>query len=301
MRGDNWIEPLLAAEANVAHFQIDGADQVAEAVQRCAAVGANVIVVNGGDGTAGLVFAALLNGNAYPNLPALALLPAGKTNMTAAGWSLKGTAEAAMAAVLRERREGGLARHAVNRPVLALYQNENAPPRYGAFFGAAEIVEGIWFCRKHIYPLRLPIAVSHTAATALLLWRGLRAATSGSDISIHDGENEIENGSFFVVAVTALDEILLGVRPDAAVRRSASAPLHYMSLRAGPRAILGAIPNLARRRFAPGEGRTVRRLERVTLNFTGPYTLDGEIYAAVAGHPLVLDGSRCLDFIQIPS
>ncbi len=299
LRGDNWIAPLLATEADVAHFPIDSAAEVADAVRRCADTGAEVIVVNGGDGTAGLVFAALLNAGPYKTLPALALLPAGKTNMTTAGWSLKGTPEAALANVLRSRREGGLLRHVVERPVLALHQSPQSPPLYGAFFGAAEIVDGIRFCRQHIYPLGLPNVVSHTAAIAALLWRGLRAGGSSGTIAVSDGDRAIEDGRFFVVAVTALDEMLLGVRPISQPPEGPPPPLHYLSLRQGARAILGALPHLVGGRFAPGAGRNVQRLHALTLSFTGPYTLDGEIYQAVSEQPLRLDGSQRLKFIRI--
>ena len=302
LRGDNWIEPMLEAETDVTHFPIDSAGQVAETVRRCAEIGADVIVVNGGDGTAGLVFAALLNGDAYRTLPLLALLPAGKTNMTTAGWSLKGTPEAAFRAVLLARRAGDLAHYVVSRPVLALHRGTGAPPLYGAFFGAAEVLEGIRFCRKRIYPMGLPNAVSHTVAIAFLLWRGLYSNRSSGDITIHDGDRAVEDGAFFAVAVTALDEMMLGLRPMPAVldAEPMPSPLHYMSMRKGPGAILGALWSLVRRRFAPGFGRAVQRLERVTLRFTGPYTLDGEIYEAGAAQPLVIDGTRRLNFIRIP-
>lgn len=299
LRGDNWIDPLLAAEANVVHVKIERADQVAGAIAQSAAAGAETIVVNGGDGTADLVFAALLNGNAYASLPSLALLPAGKTNMTTAGWSSTGTPEAALARILQSRRDGTLARHIVNRAVLSLRQDAETPPLYGAFFGAAEIIDGIHFCRRHIYPLKLPNTLSHAAAMAVLLWRGLRARTDRGAVHISDGVNDIEQGNFFAVAVTALDELLLGLQPATASDNGAQ-PLHYISLRAGLGPISGMLPALMHRRITSGPGRTVRRLDQLTLRFTGAYTLDGELYEARAEQPLELDGSRRLNFIRIP-
>ncbi|MBY0508981.1 MAG: hypothetical protein K2P94_02405 [Rhodospirillaceae bacterium] len=297
LRGDNWVDPMLARETHVMHLQIERADQVEDAVRRCAAAGAQTIAVNGGDGTAGLIFAALLNGKAYPTLPALALLPAGKTNMTTADWSLTGTPEAALAAVLQSRREGTLAQHAVSRPVLALHQSAGAPPLYGAFFGAAEIVDGIRFCRKHIYPLKMPNALSHAAAISVLFWRGLRGASESGALTVEKDGVLLEQGNFFVVAVTALDELLLGLRPAPAIHDGA---LNYISLRGGPGAIAQAIPAMLRRRVGAGPGRNVRSVNRLTLTFTGAYTLDGELYEAQASQPLILDGNPRLNFIRIP-
>jgi diacylglycerol kinase family enzyme len=297
LRGDNWVDPMLAGEANVTHIQVDRADQVEGAVRHCAAVGAEAIVVNGGDGTADLVFGALLNGNAYPKLPALALLPAGKTNMTTAGWSLTGTPERALAALLKSRREGSLLLHIVSRPVLTLRRDATSPPLYGAFFGAAEVVDGIRFCRRYIYPLRMPNALSHAAAIAILFWRGLRAGGNRGAVAVENNGTPFESGNYFAVVVTALDELLLGLKPTAPY---ASGALHYLSLKIGAPSILRAIPDMIRRRVTPGPGRTVHRTEHLTLNFTGAYTLDGELYEAREDQPLVLDGKQHLNFIRLP-
>jgi hypothetical protein len=293
---------MLARETQVMHLQIERADQVEGAIRHCAAAGAQTIAVNGGDGTAGLIFAALLNGNAYPTPPALALLPAGKTNMTTAGWSLTGTPEAALAAVLQARRDGTLAKHIVNRAVLALHQSAGAPPLYGAFFGAAEIVDGIRFCRQHIYPLKMPTALSHAAAMSILFWRGLRGGGKRDGgkrgaLTVEKDGAVLEQGDFFVVAVTALDELLLGLRPTPDVHDGA---LHYVSLRSGGGAILRTVPSMLRRRIGTGAGRNVQSVNKLTLTFTGAYTLDGELHDAHASQPIVLDGDKRLNFIRIP-
>ena len=296
LRGDAWVDALLAGEADVNHLKVNAAG-VAAAVAACAREGTETIVVNGGDGTAGLVFAALLNGSPTAKLPALALLPAGKTNMTGAGWSLRGAPEAALAAVLKARREWVLAQHVITRPVLTLRQSADAPPLYGAFFGAAEVVDGIRFCRKHIYPLKMPNALSHTAAIGVLLGRALFAG--GGQMTVKDETREIENGNFFAVIVTALDEMLLGIRPQPS--EAAQAPLNYISLRPGAATMLAGIGALAHKRISAGSGRTVQRLKSVTLAFTGSYTLDGELYEATAAQPLMLNGDRTLDFIRLPA
>jgi len=297
LRGEPWIDPLLAGVPGVTHFEMTHVEQLTEIMRRCAAAGVETIVVNGGDGTADLVFGELLNGDAYGTPPALALLPAGKTNMTAAAWSLTGKPEAAMRAVLEHHKANTLSQYAVSRPVLALERGGGAPTLYGAFFGAAEVVDGILFCRKHIFPLNLPNAVSHAVAIGLLLWRSLFTRGTSGAVQAHDSANDIENGKFFVVAVTALDELLLGLKPHST---ETTGPLHYLSLRMGAGSILGAIPDVLRGRIAAGRGRTVRRADRITLRFTGAYTLDGELHEADAAQPLALNGSQRLRFIRLP-
>ena len=300
MLGDAWIDPLLVGEKDVVHFKLSDVEEIPGVLNRCAAMGAETIVVNGGDGTADLVFAGLLNHGAYNHLPALALLPAGKTNMTTAGWSLTGKPENSLRALLDTRRAQSLFDYATERPVLGVHRGGSQPPLYGAFFGAAEVVSGILFCRRHIYPLNMPNALSHAAAVSILFWRSMAASRTGEHIKVFSDNGMKEEGSFFAVAVTALDQLLLGVRPRPEASEHSRGPLTYLSLRAGIYSTLRTMGSLVSRSIAPGTGRTVCSAGQLTMNFDGAYTLDGELYKAKAGEPLVLDGSKRLRFIKIP-
>jgi hypothetical protein len=169
---------------------------------------------------------------------------------------------------------------------------------YGAFFGAADVVEGILFCRRHLYPLPLPPGFSHAAALAVLTWRCLMQSGQGSDVAVREFDTPLETGRFFMIVATALDEMLLGLRPSPADGPELSSSFHYMSLRPGTGAALRAVPRFLRRRIAPTQGLTVRRAQRLTLNFSGPYTLDGEMYMADRAQPLVLDATKTLQFVR---
>lgn len=296
-RAGNWIDPLLAGEPGVLHLAIEDIAQLDGVIRRCAEAGARTLVVNGGDGTAGLVFGALLNGSPYRDAPAVALLPGGKTNMTAAAWSLTGEAPDALHAVLAAHRAGTLETFAAPRAVMSVRDGDGAP-RYGAFFGAADIVEGILFCRKHIYPLKMPNAASHTAAISLLLWRSLFGAGDTKPILLSQREEELPGGKFFVFAATTLDHLILGLRPMPATGHG---PLMYVTVDRAPMAILRALPDVMRRKLKPGKGRNVGRAENLCLRFNGTYTIDGEMYEASAARNLVLDTHDTLRFIRLPT
>lgn len=298
-RAEKWIDPLLAGEPQVLHLAIEDIAQVTETVRRCAEAGVRTIVVNGGDGTAGLVFGALLNNSPYETPPDVALLPGGKTNMTAAAWSLSGDAADALQTVLAHHRAGTLAAHATPRAVMSVREG-HAPARYGAFFGAADIVEGILFCRRNIYPLNMPNAASHTAAISLLLWRSLFAGSEAKPIDLKHAETEVPGGKFFVFAATTLEHLLLGLRPMPPQNAGAGA-LVFVSVDHKPMAILRALPDVLRRKLRPGKGRNVGRAEHLCLRFTGTYTIDGEMYDATAERELTLDSRDTLRFIQFPS
>ncbi|MDX2224368.1 MAG: diacylglycerol kinase family protein [Rhodospirillaceae bacterium] len=276
-----WLAALTAAERDLTELHARTPTEVVAAVARAVDMGAELIVVNGGDGTVDLVFGALL-ARKLPRMPAVAMLPAGKTNMTAAGWSLSGTKDGALRDLLAARRTAPHRLQTVQRPILRVDGGDQ--PLFGAFFGAADVVDGILFCRRHIYPLGLPNPVSHAAAISIMCWRALLGFTAQHLEADIGGERPArESGRFFCVIATTLDALLLGVQPAPA---NGGGPIHYLSLRPGPRALIAATPALLARRIDTGYRRTVRRADAVTLRFTGAYTLDGELHAASAERPV---------------
>jgi hypothetical protein len=295
-RHNGWIEPWLAGQPDVHHLLISGEADLGPALARCHELGVEVLVINGGDGTASLVFTALLADGARP-APALALLPSGKTNMTAIRWGMGANKEEGLARLLDLRRRGEVSHHIEDRTLLGVDDGNGGPVRYGAFFGAADVIDGIMFCRRHLYPLPLPHGISHAAALAVLIWRCLVKAGEGSDVVVQEHNALLEAGRFFIIGATALDEMLLGMRPTPADGPELSSSFHYMSLRPGSGA-LRALPGFLRRRIAPVRGLTVRRAQRLNLRFSGAYTIDGEIYEAQSDRPLVLDATRSLRFVR---
>jgi len=295
-KAGDWIDPLLAGEPGVLHLKTTGAADIDAAVAQAAAHRAEVVVVNGGDGTVDLTFGALLNGKHFTTQPAVALLSAGKTNMTAAAWSCGGDKTDAMRRVLAARREGALAGHAKPRHILTVDRGDGSAPLRGAFLGAADVVNGILFCREHIYPLSLPNAVSHTLAIGLLLWRGLFSGARAEPLEAawRDGG---EHGSFFFVSATTLDKLVLGLAPQPDHGEGA---LTYLSLRGGPGAMLAVMPKLLTKTFSTGTGRIVRRTDEMKLSFDGAYTLDGELFEASRNRPLTISARETLPIVRLP-
>ncbi|MSO73067.1 MAG: hypothetical protein EXQ84_05590 [Rhodospirillaceae bacterium] len=295
LREAAWIESVRADAPDFRHFQMEKVSELPALLKAC--LDADVIVVNGGDGTAGLVFSGLLEA-APAKLPALALLSGGKTNMTAAGWSLRGDARAAFRSLLRHGREGNLFDHVYEHAVLRLRREDASSPLYGAFFGAAEFADVIRFCRRHIYPLGLPNAISHALALPLILGRSLLGKSGGGRVAIGADADNSED-SYFLVAVTALDDLLFGLRP-APVEPPIAGAVHLLGVRRSATAILGMLPVALNKRFTPGAGRVARQAHQVTLAFSGAYTLDGELYEATAARPLILDAGPKFPFIRLP-
>ncbi len=291
-----WFEDIVADHPQIRRYTIDTVEDIPRILSDCSKLNVETLAVDGGDGTAGLVFSGLLNDGPYVAPPALALLPSGKTNMTARAWSLNGERKAALSQLIRRASDGDLHRFTRTQAILAVERDTGEPPQHGAFFGGADVVEGILYCRRAIYPLGMPNVVSHTAAVAVLFGRAMSSDPEGGPIAVDfDDSEDKENGRLFFVLATTMDRMLLGIEPDPV---QGIGPVHYMSLRPGARAVLSAVPSLIRRRIAPGLGRTVRRSNKIIVSYSGRYTLDGELHDIYADRPLTLSGDQSLRFIR---
>jgi len=279
---------------------VESAEEIPVTLERCAERGADTIVIDGGDGTAGAVFSALLNLKPYSTLPALALLPSGKTNMSAAALSLTGNRHTALQALFQHHRDGTLVQHVHESPVLKLVQSPDSQPIFGTFFGTADIVEGILYCRSAIYPLNMPDSLSHTAAIAVLFWRtliGKLGKHSAYKIRWNDEPDE-KDGFFKLVTVTTLPELLLGVTP---VPANNDEPMHFFSLNTGAEAVFRFIPGLLKGKLGsnkPIRGQASRRARSLSLTFDGAYTLDGELYKTTNKQTLQISANQVLKFVK---
>jgi hypothetical protein len=305
-RDPGWLGTVVAGAAGVTEVEAGTPAAIAAAVRHAVHPGptgrgaCDILVVNGGDGTADLVFSALMeNGGAAggsTQKPALFILPSGKTNMTTAAWCGATDKTEALSGLLDLRRQGGVARQTQARTIMAVRRAPAEPLLHGAFLGAADVVDGILMCRRSIYPLGLPNALSHAAAVAAMAWRALVGGSA--DLLSARWPSGGEEGAFFFVGVTTLDHLILGLAPAPA---EGDGGLCYLSLGAGPRALTAALPAILSRRIGPGFRRTVRRAEKIVLRFSGAYTLDGELYEADAATPIEVSAAGTLPFIKLPS
>ncbi|MFL2769783.1 MAG: diacylglycerol kinase family protein [Rhodospirillaceae bacterium] len=291
-----WLEDIVRDHSWVRRFPFDRIESIPRILKQCATEGIGTLAIDGGDGTAGVIFSGLLNDSPFTSKPALALIPSGKTNMTARAWGLTGNRHQAVEKLLSHHRNGTLNDAVHSQAVVTLQDNDSTPPRHGAFFGGANLVEGILYCRRAIYPLGMPNVLSHSVAAAVLLWRALLSGQTGTTLSAQfDGSDIREEGRFFVVLATTMDRMLLGIQPSPLKRTGA---LHYIGLRSGPGPIISAIPDLLRRRVAPGRSRTVIQARSVTILSSGQYTLDGELYRVPIEQPIKLSGHEHLRFVR---
>ncbi|RME98517.1 MAG: diacylglycerol kinase, partial [Alphaproteobacteria bacterium] len=85
------IRDFVEATPNLFHVEVQRFDEVPKSLEMIARVNPDLLVINGGDGTVIAAFSSLVNDRPFGNdLPPIAVLTGGKTNMIAADLGMKG-------------------------------------------------------------------------------------------------------------------------------------------------------------------------------------------------------------------
>ena len=294
------VRELLACWPGVLHREMTGVAQLGDILRDLAQEGVTVLAVNGGDGTIQAVVSALLNDGPFDPLPVLAILPSGKTNMTA--HDLGGCA--APGELLKKLHglidDGRLVEHLVERRLIGLRRAPGEAPIYGAFFGAAAIVRGIEYARAHVFPLGLPNFLSHSLTIILilvsLLWPWRREA-----IGLSDGDEAGAPRHYFIIMATSLRRLLLGIKPFEGLGLPED-QLHYAAVDYSPGAIWRGLWAILRGRPPVRRIKGVVRdaAEKLRLDLDGPVTLDGEMFYPEPGEPMWLSLGKPVTFVHFP-
>lgn len=255
-------------------------------VLRGAALGRDdLLVVHGGDGTLQVILTALGAGLAVAEWPSIAILPAGGTNMTAYDGGGRQTVAAAMAGLEAMLSQRAPLRWRL-RPIVRV--EDGATVRYGFFFGAGAIVRCIEFYHREI----ARGAIGDEFASGLTLLR------AGWGIARRDRRFIDAAGARFTVAgkqidrellmffATTVERMFLGIRPFWGDGRGG---MHTTWIDADVKHFFWRLPRLLRRGggLTPAQGYESADLDALQLVLDGPYTIDGELFAAPAA-PLQL-------------
>lgn len=300
------MRSYCAAHSDIFHYEVESVDQIGEALRTIARVDPRVLVVNGGDGTVQAALTELyLGGHFDGSPPPVAVLPNGKTNLIAFDLGSVGDPIEALGRVLEIAR-GDIDEHVVVRELIALSDGaDGSRPVLGMFLGGAGLADTILYCRNKIYPLGLPNGISHVlTAFAVLLTLMLDIRTTflppaARPLKVSMMRQGQFQGRFSLLVVTTLHKLLLGTSSAGA---SARGPLQMMVVEQRPlpllRALLAGVFGRVGRNTM--DGVHFERGDEVRIEGDrSSVILDGEIFEADAGKPIILKTTPPVPFLRL--
>jgi hypothetical protein len=198
--------------------------------------------------------------------------------------------------------------HVVERELIALSDGvDGTRPVLGMFLGGAGLADTILYCRNKIYPLGLPNGISHvlTAVAVLLtLVLGIRTAflpPAARPMRVSMMRQGQLQGRFSLLIVTTLHRLLLGSSTGAGVS-PAGGSLQMMVVEQRPLPLLRAIIAGMFGRVGRDQMKGVHFGRGDEIKIEGERSsviLDGEIFQADAGKPIVLKTTPPVPFLRL--
>ncbi len=309
-RTDPLIEGLEKA-GRLTHTTLATIDEIPEILAEFARREVGTVVVSGGDGTVQAVLTELYRSRPFAEIPRLAVIPRGMTNMIAAD---VGLGRGGLGRLVEAAETDSVDRISVRRHILRVENARGHRPQYGMFFGGAAIYRAIMACRSDIHPYRIGGEAAAAVTLAGTLIRSLfRIRHRGSDddpasrgrilsgdrmkVGIDDETpNAVVN---LVVLATTLDRLILGSRP---FWNGGAGDLRFTSiaypatnmLRNALRVLYGG-----EARDLPADSYCSRAANRISLKMDSPFTIDGELFEPDPDTPLILTAADQARFVRI--
>jgi diacylglycerol kinase family enzyme len=300
------VRSFCAGEKDIFHYEVEDVSQIGAALRTIARVKPKVLVINGGDGTVHAALTEMLNGGHFgDDRPPVAVLPNGKTNLIARDLGSGGDVIAALERVLEIARSD-LDPHIVQRELISLSDGSpSGKAVFGMFLGGAGLADAMLFCRHNIYPLGLPNAFAHLltfAAAMLAIAVGITTRflpPRPQPVSVSLPARSVLDGRFAVLLVTTLDRMLLNHFDSRGVKSGGLSMLLVERKRGSVlRAMVAAIRGRLGRSVDAGVH--VERTQEIRIEGErSSVLLDGELFLARRGFPIVLKPTAPLPFLRL--
>jgi hypothetical protein len=298
------VRAFCAEHPDIFHYEVEKAEQIGQALKTIARVRPKILVINGGDGTVQSALTELHNGGHFgQDVPPVAVLPNGKTNLIALDLGAHGDPIAALQRLM-DMAKGNLSEHIVARELIALRTDTDGKPVIGMFLGGGGLADTMIYCRNRIYPLGLPNGLSHLITAFAVLLRqifGLKARFLPPDampLNVTVRRVDSLSGRFALLAVTTLEKLLLGSE----VRGTGKGPLKLLAIEQRPSSVLrGLWAGIAGRlgnKVLPGV--YVQETDEISIEGDqSSVILDGEMFKAGIGKPIHLTPASPLSFVRL--
>jgi hypothetical protein len=298
------IRDYCAEHPDIFHYEVERAEQIGDGLRTIARVRPKILIINGGDGTVQAALTEIHNGGHFgEEPPPVAVLPNGKTNLIALDLGAQGDPIVALERLVA-LAQSDLSPHIVARELIALRCDPTSRPVIGMFLGGAGLADTMLYCRNKIYPLGLPNGLSHAlTAVALLVRMFLRLQASflppkPSPMQVSVRRDGRISGRFALLAVTTLEKMLLSGQ----VKGTGTGRLKLLAVEERPVSLLKVFAASLAGKLGASAMRGVHFEESDEISIEGENTnliLDGEMFSARIGHPIVLKPAQPLSFVRL--
>jgi hypothetical protein len=301
------VREYCAAHPDIFHYEVEDVDQIEKAIRTMAMVGPRVVVINGGDGTVQAALTEIYSGDHFGGSPPpVAVLPNGKTNLIALDLGAEGDPIKALERVLELVETGRLEDHVIQRQLISLDSGGEERPVLGMFLGGAYLADVMLYCRNRIYPLGLPNGLSHFLAAILGMFAiifgigGGRLPPKPETMTVSLIRQGEFKGKFSLLIVTTLEKLLLSIRTSEAHGTNGNMKMLATDSNVGAmfRMLGGAWRGTLGQKQLDGvhfqQGDEIR-IEGERSNVI----LDGEIFQAKHGMPIILTSTQPVPFLRL--
>jgi hypothetical protein len=295
----------LRHHPQVTHVETSSAAAVPEALSELARNEVGLLVINGGDGTLQHALTEILgHGEFDGQVPLLAVLRGGCTNMAALDLGMRRDSIRAMASLVEAARGDRIHERIVERRVLRVRYGPGHASRYGMFFGGGVIPRGIELVHRVFPAGRSQGVLGASLVTGALLARSaLLGDTHGllapDKVRILLDGWPAERGESRLVMATTLDRLFLRMRP---FWGGGPGGVRFTALAADAKRLKRTLPGILRGR--PGllaterNGYTSRNAKRVDLELSCGFTVDGELVEPRPGRILSITAENTVRFVR---
>jgi len=300
------VREYCAAHPDIFHYEVEHVDQIGEAIRTIAMVSPRVVAINGGDGTVQAALTELYSGGHFGGSPPpVAVLPNGKTNLIALDLGAEGDPIKALERVVELVESGRIEDHVIERQLIALDRGGERPV-LGMFLGGAYLADVMLYCRHRIYPLGLPNGISHFLA-AMLAFVSILFGLGGGRLPpkpepmtvslIRQGEFK---GKFSLLIVTTLEKLLLSIRTSD--RSGTAGHMKLLATESSIGALFRMLGATWRGTLGQRELAGVHFQQGDEIRIEGERSnviLDGEIFEATGGKPIILTSTQPVPFLRL--
>ena len=275
------VRNTIAGYPQVVQSDVQTPQEVLNALVEFARKDVNLVAVSGGDGTVQAVLTALFHNRPFEKFPLLTVLQSGTASMTARDVGFLGSPVKALQKLFRWVHTGDGMPSKIRRPVLRVAAPGH-PIRFGMFFGAAAIYQGIEYFHRNVNGRGFRGEIGPGLTILRFLWALVnknKDFAASVPLTVQLDQDPATQFDCLVVLISTLERLLLGMHP---YWGSENGALHYTAVKAGPRHLLRALPSFFRGfsgyHGTPENGFYSHNATEIKLNLAGGFTLDGQLY-----------------------